>query len=98
MRVRITPYLSEIIAYTSIAMQMIMTKFHHPRRYVIATAQAQLTIVMPMIIDQLLVLFIIVIYIFFYCYFLKSGHAAARHAPESSINLNKSYVCGLLSL
>ena len=31
MRVRITLYLSEIIAYTSIAMQMIATKFHHPR-------------------------------------------------------------------
>lgn len=59
MRVRITPYLSEIIAYTSIAMQIIAMKFHHPRRYVIAAAQMQLTIVMPMIIDQLLVLFII---------------------------------------
>lgn len=71
MRVRITPYLSEIIAYTSIAIQMIATKFHHPRRCVIAAAKAQLTIVMPMIIDQLLVLFIIVIYIlFFYQYTL----------------------------
>lgn len=56
MRVRITPYLSEIIAYTSIAMQMIITKFHHPSWYVIATAQAQLTIVMPMITDQLVIL------------------------------------------
>lgn len=66
MRVRITPYLSEIIAYTSIAMQMIITKFHHPRRYVIAAAQAQLTIVMPIIIDQFLTLFIIIIYILFF--------------------------------
>lgn len=71
MRVCITPYLSEIIAYTSIAMQTIITKFHHPRRYVIAVAQVQLAIVMPMIIDQFLVLFIIVIYIlFFYQYTL----------------------------
>lgn len=66
MRVRVTLYLSEIIAYTSIAMQMIITKFHHPRRYVIAVTQVQLAIVMPMIIDQFLTLFIIIIYILFF--------------------------------